>query len=157
MALAGGAVLLAIVALTCASIAGRALAPLGLGAGPIRGIYDLTEIGLATAVFAFLPWCQFSRGHATVDLFAARIPAPANRALDWLFDLAMLGVAGVIAWRLALGMLDKARFGEVTQIAQIPVWWGYAAGLAGAMGFALIAAFCVLRSGRALLTGRTDE
>ena len=157
MALLGGLVLIAVIVMTCVSIAGRALLPLNIGLGPIRGIYDITEIGMAAAVFAFLPWCQLKRGHATVDLFKAAFPRYLNLGLDLLFDLTMLGAATVGAWRLYLGMQDKLRYGETTLIAQIPVWQGYAASLVGAVAFVLIAAFCVMRSVRSLAAGRQTE
>ncbi len=148
LAIAGGAVLLCIIVLTCVSIAGRALVTFDLGVGPIRGIYDMTEIGMAAAIFAFLPWAQFTEAHARVDLFQPMMPKTMDRVLDLLFNLAMLVVAAVGTWRLYLGMQDKLSFGETTLIAQIPVWQGYAASLVGAAGFILVAAFCVLRSGR---------
>lgn len=148
LAIGGGAVLLCIIALTCVSIIGRALVPLDIGLGPIRGIYDLTEIGMAAAIFAFLPWAQFNEAHARVDLFQPVMPNTMDRLLDLLFNVAMLVVAAVGTWRLYLGMQDKLSFGETTLIAQIPVWQGYAASLAGAVGFIIVAAFCVVRSGR---------
>lgn len=151
LALLGGAVLLGIVILTCLSILGRAAIPLGIGVGPIRGIYDMTEIGMATAVFAFLPWAQLKEAHARVDLFQSAIPDGANLFLDLIFNIAMACVAALIAWRLYLGMLDKFSFGETTLIAQIPVWQGFATGLVGAVGFVIVAVFCVLRSGRRLV------
>lgn len=148
LALAGGAVLLCIIVLTCVSIIGRALVPFDIGVGPIRGIYDMTEIGMAAAIFAFLPWAQFNEAHARVDLFQPVMPKTMDRFLDLAFNLAMLVVAAVGTWRLYLGMQDKLSFGETTLIAQIPVWQGYAASLLGAVGFIMVAAFCVLRSGR---------
>ncbi|MCR9157255.1 MAG: TRAP transporter small permease subunit [Rhodobacteraceae bacterium] len=148
LALAGGAVLLCIIVLTCVSIIGRALVPFDFGVGPIRGIYDMTEIGMAAAIFAFLPWAQFNEAHARVDLFQPIMPKTMDRVLDLLFNVAMLVVAAVGTWRLYLGMQDKLSFGETTLIAQIPVWQGYAASLLGAVGFIMVAAFCVLRSGR---------
>ena len=148
LALAGGAVLLCIIVLTCVSIIGRALVPFDIGVGPIRGIYDMTEIGMAAAIFAFLPWAQFNEAHARVDLFQPVMPKSMDRFLDFAFNLAMLVVAAVGTWRLYLGMQDKLSFGETTLIAQIPVWQGYAASLLGAVGFIMVAAFCVLRSGR---------
>ncbi|MCC1493207.1 TRAP transporter small permease [Cognatishimia sp. F0-27] len=148
LAIAGGLVLLAIVVLTCVSIAGRALVPFDIGVGPIRGIYDMTEIGMAAAIFAFLPWAQLKDSHARVDLFQPVMPASLNRVLDLLFNMAMFVVASVGTYRLYLGMRDKLSFGETTLIAQIPVWQGYAAGLVGGVGFVLIAAFCILRSMR---------
>lgn len=150
LALAGGTVLVALIALTCVSIAGRALVPLDIGIGPIRGIYDMTEIGMAAAVFAFLPWAQLRELHARVDLAQQTIPVRMNLALDLLFNIAMALVAAVGTWRLYLGMLDKLSYGETTLIAQIPVWHGFAAGLVGAAGFVLVSLFCVLRASRRL-------
>lgn len=146
LALAGGAVLLCIIVLTCVSIAGRALVPFDIGIGPIRGIYDMTEIGMAAAIFAFLPWAHLTEANARVDLFEPVMPTLLNRFLDLLFNIAMLVVAVFGTWRLYLGMQDKLAFGETTLIAQIPVWQGYAASLVGGIGFIFIAAFCVLRA-----------
>ena len=58
LAMAGGALLLAVVVLTVVSIIGRALFSAGICCGPIRGIYDYTEIAVGAAIFAFLPWCS---------------------------------------------------------------------------------------------------
>lgn len=154
MALLGGAVLIALVVMTCLSIAGRALIPLGLS--PIRGDFEWIELGMGFAIFAFLPWCQFSRGHAAVDLLRPVFGPVLNRAIDLVVDVLMLAAAAVIAWRLWLGMLDKRRFGETTFILQADVWIAYAAALAGALGFVLVAAVCVWRSGRAL-AGEADD
>lgn len=61
--------------------------------------------------------------------------------LNVIVDLGMLIAAVLIAWRLYLGMTDKLRYGETTFIMQLPVWWGYAASLVGAVAFALVTAF----------------
>ncbi|MEM8802272.1 MAG: TRAP transporter small permease subunit [Pseudomonadota bacterium] len=150
LAFAGGIVLLGLTALTSISIAGRALIPLDIGIGPIRGIYDMTEIGMAAAIFAFLPWAQFKEAHARVDLFQWAIPRKLDQFLDVLFNAAMAFVATVGTYRLYLGMQDKMSFGETTLIAQIPVWQGYAAGLVGAVAFVIVAIFCTLRAIRRL-------
>lgn len=155
LAFGGGAILLALIVLTCTSIAGRALMPLNLGVGPIRGIYDYTELGMAVAVFSFLPIAQLRESHARVDLFQSAMPRQMSTAFDLFFNCAMFMVAAIGTWRLYLGMQDKLRFGETTVIAQIPVWQGYAVGLVGACGFVLIAAFCILRSVRRLV-GKAD-
>ena len=149
MAFLGGAVLIALVAMTCVSIIGRALVPLGLA--PVKGDFEWIEIGMGLAVFAFLPWCQLTRAHARVDLFEPAFPPLVNRLIECVVDAAMCAAAIVLAWRLALGMLDKQRYGETTFILQFPVWQAYAAALAGAVAFALVAAFCVIRSLRALV------
>lgn len=150
LAFAGGAVLLGIILLTCISITGRALLPLDIGVGPIRGIYDITEIGMAAAVFAFLPWAQYREAHARVDLFQWAIPQKLDQFFDLLFNAAMAFVATIGTYRLYLGMQDKLSYGETTLIAQIPVWYGYAASLVGATGFVLVSLFCTLRALRRL-------
>ena len=147
LALAGGMVLIALVIMTCVSITGRTLIPLGLS--PVKGDFEWIEMGVAFAVFAFLPWCQYARGHARVDLFAGNFSRGMNRFLDLVSDLFMLIAATIIAWRLWLGMLEKQQFGETTFILQYPIWYAYAAAMLGAATFAAVSAFCVLRSGRA--------
>jgi TRAP-type C4-dicarboxylate transport system permease small subunit len=136
-ALAGGGVLVALVVLTCVSIAGRALT--GVGLGPIPGDYELVEIGIGFAVFAALPWCHLNRGHATVELFAPMFGPRLNRVLDAVIDLAVLATALLLTWRLAVGMLDKKAYFETTFILEIQIWQAYALGLAGAVVFCLIA------------------
>lgn len=150
MALAGGLLLLVIVVLTCVSIIGRALFSAGICCGPIRGIYDYSEIGVGAAIFAFLPWCQIRTAHASVDLFKSAMPDVMNRVLNLVIDLGMLVLAFLITHRLWLGLLDKKRYGETTLIANVPVWIGYAACFVGAVGFVAVTVFCVVRSARRL-------
>lgn len=146
MALIGGAVLLALVAITTISIIGRSLIPLGLN--QIPGDFELVEFGVGFAIFSFLPWCQFNRGHARVDLFATTYGVQPNRIIDLVSDILMFAVSVLIAWRLWLGMLDKISYAETSFILQFPVWYGYAGGLVGAAIFVLVSAFCILRSAR---------
>ncbi|MEQ8817678.1 MAG: TRAP transporter small permease subunit [Thalassobaculum sp.] len=136
-ALAGGLVLVALVGLTCVSIAGRALS--GIGLGPVPGDYELVEIGIGFAVFAALPWCHLNRGNATVELFAPLLGDRLNRALDALIDLAVLAMAALLAWRLAVGMLDKKAFFETTFILGFEIWQAYTLCLAGAVVFCVVA------------------
>lgn len=151
LAVLGGLILIALTALTCLSILGRALVPLQIGLGPVRGIYEITEMAVAVAVFAFLPWTQLNRGHAAVDLFKPLFGTPGNRLLDLIVDLGMLTIAGIGAWRMWLGMQDRVSYGDTTLILGWPQWPAYVAGLVGAIAFGLVAAFCVLRSLRALI------
>lgn len=146
LAIAGGAVLLILVILNVISIMGRALVPLDIGIRSIRGIYDITEIGMAAAIFAFLPLAQFNDSHAKVDLFAGFFSPKINLILELVFNIAMLVVAAIGTHRLFLGGQDKYSYSETTLIAQIPVWYGYAAGFIGAAGFVIVAGFCVWRS-----------
>ncbi len=135
-ALAGGAVLLLLIVMTCVSILGRAgltlsaifdLPALIAHMRPVRGDYELVEMGSAVAIFAFLPWCHWSMFHARVDLLAGHLPVWLDRGLSMLWDWVMLVVIAVIAWRLWYGMLGKISGAETTFLRQIPLWWAYAA------------------------------
>ncbi len=130
LAILGGLVLVAITAVVAVSIVGRGFIWAGLG--PVPGDYELVEAGTGFAVFAFLPWCQLRRGHATVDLFTAMLSEGVNRLIDLVSELLMTIVIVLIAWRLWAGMIDKINYGETTFILQFPVWWAYAACMAAA-------------------------
>ena len=151
LAVAGGLVLLALVALTCASIFGRSMTAIGLD--QITGDFEMLEMGMAFAIFAFMPWALYARGHARVDLLAPVYPGAMNRGIDLVSDILFLVAAWVIASRLWLGLSDKMAYNETTFILQVPLWYAYAAAMVGAAGFVLVAAFCVIRSACALIRG----
>ena len=130
-AIAGGLVLVALTVLIVTSIAGRAL--IGVGLGPVPGDYELVEFGAGIAVFFFLPWTHIKGGHATVDLLYTQLPGWAQRLVLVVSDFLMLAVWWVMTWKLYEGMQEKRQYLETSLILQMPVWWAYAACLAGAV------------------------
>jgi len=155
LAILGGLVLVAVILATVASVTGRAL--LWIGLGPIRGDFELVELGTGFAVFAFLPWVQINRQHASVEILTMHLGDSANRLIDVVADLLMFAIAVLLTWKHWDGTLDKLAYGETTFIIQYPVWWAYASGLIGAFGFVLISFWCVILSARALLTGQSQS
>lgn len=169
MALAGGAVLAALVLLTCVSIAGREIAALlagplagsalsefllrGVGVGAVSGDFELVEMGMAFCVFAFLPWAQVTRAHATVDLFYERMPARARRPLAAVTEVVFAAVLVLIAVQLFAGLQGRFRSGQTTLLLQWPVWWAYAAAMVPAVLAALVACHMAARR----LMGRDAE
>lgn len=140
---AGGIALIAIMALTCVSVIGRAL-----GLGPVNGDVEAVEILAGFAIFAFLPLCHLERGNATVDLLAALLGPGPERLLGVVADLLMLGFALLLAWRLWLGMSDKRMFDETTLILAWPVWLSYGFGFLASIVLGVVALFCLLRRTR---------
>ena len=156
MAILGGIVLSLLIILTCLSILGRSLNGvfhsdlmqsllpglsnwiLGLGVGPVNGDFELVESGVAFAIFAFLPICQITGGHASVDLFTNALPRQVNRVLRAVIEVVFAAVLILITWRLYDGMLSKLGYGETTFLLQMPVWWAYAASLVGAVSAAVV-------------------
>lgn len=142
----GGVVLLALTLMVVASVTGRAL--IGIGLGPVPGDFELVEVGVAIAVFFFLPWCDLRGGHATVDVFYRRAPKWAQNTVDLISDVLMLAVWWVMTWMLFEGMLEKKAYTETTFILQMPVWWAYALCLVGAgMGCLAYSAKALMRLG----------
>ena len=70
MAILGGIVLLALIAMVVVSVIGRAFIWAGLR--PVLGDYELVEMGVGFAIFAFMPWAHLTRSHAIVTLFTDR-------------------------------------------------------------------------------------
>jgi TRAP-type C4-dicarboxylate transport system permease small subunit len=177
MAIAGGIVLSLLILIVCLSILGRtantilhsglaqAVIPglaerlIDAGIGAIRGDFELVEAGMAFSIFAFLPLTQVTAGHATVDIFVSWMPERALRILQALIEVLFAVVLVVIAVQLYDGMLSKVRSGQTTLLLQFPVWWSYAASVAGASIAAIVAVYMAFvriaeaATGRAILTG----
>ena len=141
LAILGGVALVAITMITVISITGRSFIWAGLR--PVPGDFELVEAGVGFAVFAFLPWCQLNRGHATVDIFTSFLPDQVNRHIDVLAEVLMTVAITFIAWRLWFGLQDKIRYGETTFILQFPVWWAFAACMVAAAIAVLVSFYMV--------------
>lgn len=158
LAIIGGLALVAITVITVVSITGRGLTAFGLK--PVPGDFELVEAGTAFAVFAFLPWCQLTRGHATVDVFTSFLSARANRVIDVVAEFVMTAVVILIAVQLWHGMWDKVRYNETTFILQFPVWWGFAAAMVAASIGVVVSLYVLVvrvqefRQGRTILGGQ---
>lgn len=145
-ALLGGVLVLAIVLLNAVSIIGNAL----LGR-PFAGTFELTEVGVAVAVFLFLPYCQLTDANVSADLFTERLPPRTRAGLALLWALVALGIALVLAERTWAGLLDQRAYRLTTTILQLPLWWAFVPVVA-ALG--LLAAACLVTVVRAAVAVR---
>lgn len=159
MAILGGVVLTALIVLTCVSVLGRSLngvfhsdfmeriAPgfskwmIDIGVGPVNGDFELVEAGVAFAIFAFIPLCQITVGHASVDVFANMFPRWLDRILRTVTEIVFALVLILIAWRLYEGMVSKMQYRETTFLIQFPIWWAYAASLVGAVVSSIVGVY----------------
>lgn len=172
MAILGGLVLTALIALTCISVLGRGLNTLGhsaflntlsesaakaltaTGVGPVSGDFELVEAGISFTIFAFLPICQLRGAHAGVDVFANSFPRAMNRFLVTFWEVLLSALIILITWRLFVGMQDKMGYGETTFILQFPVWWAYALSFVAAVIASVIAVYCACARVVELFTGQ---
>lgn len=153
MALIGGLALVALVLLTVISIILRNFTSFG----PVPGDFELVEAGVAFSIFAFMPWCQLNRGHATVEIFASRFGVFLNNLIDLCADGLLLAVWVYLGYRHYLGLLDKKSYGETTFILQFPIWWAYAAASLGLVVILIVGIFCVFRSLGNLVSGQRPQ
>lgn len=135
-ALAGGLVLLGIAVLTTWSAASGWL----LGK-PLPGDFELTEVFVAIAVFAFLPYCQQTDANVTADLFTAKAGPRVLAGFRLFGALVALGVALLLTWRTWAGLLDYRQYVETTAILKIPIWWAYVPAL---VSLVLLVVACVI-------------
>lgn len=153
-AVAGGAVLLAMIGIVIASIIGRAFIWAGLK--PIMGDYELVSIGMGFAAFCFIPWAHIERGHALVSIFTDLLSARVNAWVLVITDFIMFVAGLFIAWRLYFGMLDKFRYHETTLLLGLPLGWAYAVCLIGAVALVPVSAFVFGRSVAYALAGKRE-
>jgi TRAP-type C4-dicarboxylate transport system permease small subunit len=128
LALVGGLLVVGLAVLVTGSVLKRWATNEG-----VNGDFELVQTGLALAVFAFLPFCQARRGNIVVDTFTMRLPLRVQRAIDGVWDLVFAGIAGLVAWRLALGAWDAFRSNTTSMVLALPIGYAIAAcaGMAG--------------------------
>jgi TRAP-type C4-dicarboxylate transport system permease small subunit len=120
LAIAGGAILTALAALTTASILGR-----WLFAQPVFGDVELVQVGCAMMIALSLPYCQLQRAHIVVDFFTTRASRRTRRLLDALGSLLLGAICVVLGWRAGVGVLDMKEAGETTMVLGFPSWMTY--------------------------------
>lgn len=118
-ALLGGGVLLAIVAMQTASVVA------GIFGAPLPGDFEMTEVGIAVAAFAFLPYCQLTGANVTADIFTAGAGPRFLSAISLVTSLIALAFALVFAWRTWLGMGDQFAYDTQTAILGFRIGYAY--------------------------------
>ena len=117
LAVVGGLVLAGMALLTGVSVAGRAAF-----SAPVPGDFELVAIGTGLAVFAFLPYCQLTRGNVLVDFFMAHAPSRAKLACDIVGGVLYLVIGALLTWRMIFGGIDMYNYAEVSMTINFPRW-----------------------------------
>lgn len=119
-ALLGGVLLIGIVLMTAYSATTNLLFN-----APIAGDFEIVEMGVSLAIFAFLPFCQLTKANVSVDIFTMRA-GPRLRVVMALFaSLIAILFAILLFWRMSVGMLDYREYEEYTAILGIPLWMAF--------------------------------
>lgn len=136
-ALAGGLLLLAVMTINVFAVV------LGMFGSSFPGDFELTEVGVAVAAFAFLPYVQLVEGNVTADIFTERAGPRALALFRVLASTVALLFALLLLWRMAEGMLDQRSYGYVTAVLQFPIWLGFLPALLS-LGLLCVAAMLTL-------------
>ena len=88
---------------------------------PLRGAFELTELGLLTLIFAGLPMTSRRGEHVTMDFIDAIISDRARtvlmRVMEFFVGLIVLG----LAWQVWLKAMKIANYGDTTDVLRLPL------------------------------------
>lgn len=139
-ALLGGFALLAVVLINVVSVIG------GVVWKPFPGDFELTEVGVAVAAFAFLPYCQLTGANVTADIFTAWASQRWVSILSIFGSLVALGFSLLLMSRMYYGMIDQKAYGYTTAILQFPHWIAFIPILISLALLALASAFTMVEN-----------
>jgi TRAP-type C4-dicarboxylate transport system permease small subunit len=149
LAVFGGIILCGMALLTAASVTGRSLFN-----NPISGDFELVAIGTGLAVFAFLPWCQLTRGNVLVDFFMSAAPPRAQIFTDVAGGLVYLAIAILLTCRMIFGGLDMYNYNELSMTINFPRWTTFPPSIFLMSFLVLVIAYTICRSVAEFRVGR---
>lgn len=120
-AIFGTLVMVVFMGATVLSVLGR-----WLFSKPLLGDIEVTQVGMAMAISAYLPLCQLNQGNIIVDFFTSRADPRWRAGMDGAGALLMAVLAGLLAWRTAAGAVSAHQGHATTTLLQWPEWITYA-------------------------------
>ena len=130
-----GLVLVALMLLTTADVAGRYFFN-----SPITGVFDVTHFAVLIMVFLGLAYCGFQGGHVAIDILYNQLSRPIAVILNRIVNLIGCILFGLIAWRSLVQSADVKEFNEASQLVLIPFYPFYYILALGAALFAFVMA-----------------
>jgi len=88
---------------------------------PVPGGFEITEIMLATLIFAGLPLMTMSSEHITVDLFDRFMPHAVEHVRNGIICLLCGSMMAIVCYQLWIRALDAVTYGDTTAILLIPM------------------------------------
>jgi len=137
-ALIGGLTLLSVVLVNAYSICADIIAN-----KPFPGDFEITEVGVAIAVFCFLPYCQITGSNVSADIFTAKAGKSQIILMNLFSGIIALGFSLLLLWRMSEGLASYLEYEEVTGILGFPLWIGFIPSLFS-LGLLVIATFMTI-------------
>jgi TRAP-type C4-dicarboxylate transport system permease small subunit len=109
----GGAMMVAMIVLTCANIFSRAVW------GPVRGTFELMGYAGAVVTAFAMGYTQIRKGHIAVDILVVGYPASVKKFIHIVNCALCLLFFIIAAWQIAVKANTLMKTGEVTETLQI--------------------------------------
>lgn len=117
LALVGGLLISLAAVMVTVSVVGR-----WLFNAPVPADYELVEVAVGVAVFAFLGQTQIRNGHIAVDTFTLSLPPRVNDVIDGVWTLVLAAFLAFFTWGLFSGGLDARDNGATLIQLPWPIW-----------------------------------
>jgi TRAP-type transport system small permease protein len=88
---------------------------------PLRGAFEVTELGLLTLIFAGLPLVSRADQHVTMDFIDKLLGERGQRLVRRLADMFCGAVILALAWQTWLKAGKIGAYGDTTDVLKIPV------------------------------------
>ncbi len=88
---------------------------------PLRGAFEITELGLLTLIFAGLPLVSRADQHVTMDFIDRILSETGRRFIRRLVDFVCGGIILALAWQVWIKAGKIAAYGDTTDVLKVPV------------------------------------
>jgi TRAP-type C4-dicarboxylate transport system permease small subunit len=113
----GAAMLVLVLALTCADVVGRYL----LGA-PVNGKTEITRFLMAGLIAFALPVVTLTDNHIAVDIFDPRFSSRGKRIRDFAIDVLAAIATLTLAWWVAFRAHRLMEYGYASDFLRVPLY-----------------------------------
>jgi TRAP-type C4-dicarboxylate transport system permease small subunit len=116
LGIAASAILFCLMVLTFCDVVGRYLFN-----RPVRGAFELTELGLVVLIFAGLPLVSRANEHVTMDFIDKMVGERGLRLLECAVDAICALIMFFLAWQVRIKAHKIASYGDTTDVLGVPV------------------------------------
>ena len=88
---------------------------------PIRGAFEITELGLLVLIFAGLPLVSHADEHVTMDFIDRILPGGARRAWIRVMHAVCAAIMFFLTWQVWIKANKIAGYADTTDVLLIPI------------------------------------
>ncbi|WP_171051760.1 TRAP transporter small permease [Alteribacter natronophilus] len=113
---------------------------------PIRGTFELTELGLALVVFFSLSYTELSKEHISIDFIMEKFPQSVQYYFNIVINFLVMALMGLVAWQLWENSRRLMNANATTGDLRLPIYIFLMLAVVGTIAFMLTALLNVVRS-----------